>query len=55
MVARVNPADKRGFTLLHGASAYGHEAIVRVLLDHGANVQDTSRPLLWRAGRLPEL
>jgi ankyrin repeat protein len=36
--ARVNAADPKGRTALHGAAVSGHMRVMKVLLDHGADV-----------------
>ncbi|XP_011616286.2 tonsoku-like protein [Takifugu rubripes] len=41
----INPRDYCGWTPLHEASNHGHYDIVAVLLDHGANINDTGGPL----------
>ncbi|XP_031436536.1 tonsoku-like protein isoform X2 [Clupea harengus] len=41
----VNPRDYCGWTPLHEASNHGHEAIVAVLLERGANMNDPGGPM----------
>src|SRR5438046_8176838 len=40
--ADVNKGDKGGGTALHWAAGNGHEAVVRLLLEHNADVNITS-------------
>ena len=40
--AKIDAADNAGWTALMGAAAEGHEGIVQLLMDHGADVDAPS-------------